>query len=407
MSALREVSNLTNQTSIDVKQRQATRLISTGILNLGTYRSLQRSGAPSRVCPSRAHFHALDGNSATEVTQSVASPPSFHFRADVRHARDPIYCTELIDDITEMFLEREQQAVRRFNEGTAAQINNASQLYAYYASPHCLQYQPEVNEKMRMILIDWLIDVHLKFKLHPETMYLTVNLIDRYLSCINTKYNAMLYVPRSQLQLVGVCAMLLAAKYEEIWPPELKECVHISANTFTREEIIKMERNICAALSFRLTVPTPYPFVSRVLTLLKEEDFLGLNSDEDTRHQQFSLLRHATGFFLEHALLDYKCLQFTPSQIGNAAVFLALVTIYMKYSAGMENISGGGRRLWSLSLQDYTKSELSDFSGCAEVILEFVSYVPTTKYQAVRRKYNSTRHGEVSKLMMPNQLPTH
>ncbi|CCW60311.1 unnamed protein product [Phytomonas sp. EM1] len=407
MSALREVSNLTNQASIDVKQRQANRLISTSILNLGTYRSLQRSGAPLRVCPSRTHLHASDSNSTAEPTQSVASPPSLvHFSADARHAREPIYCTELIDDITEMFLDRERQAVRRFNEGTTAQVSNASQLYAYYASPHCLQYQPEVNEKMRMILIDWLIDVHLKFKLHPETMFLAVNLIDRYLSCINTKYNALSYVPRSQLQLVGVCAMLLAAKYEEIWPPELKECVHISANTYTREEIIKMERNICAALSFRLTVPTPYPFASRLLTLLKEEDFLGLNSDEETRQQQFNLLRHTTGFFLEHALLDYKCLQFTPSQIGNAAVFLALVTLHMKYSADVKSSSGGGRRLWSLALQDYTKSELSDFSGCAEVILDFVSYVPTTKYQAVRRKYNSTRHGEVSKLMMPNQLPT-
>lgn len=39
-----------------------------------------------------------------------------------------------------------------------------------------------IHPKMRAILIDWLVDVHLKFKLLPESLYLTVNLIDRYLS---------------------------------------------------------------------------------------------------------------------------------------------------------------------------------------------------------------------------------
>jgi G2/mitotic-specific cyclin-B, other len=44
-----------------------------------------------------------------------------------------------------------------------------------------MEQQKDVNEKMRAILIDWLVEVHLKFKLVPETLYLTVNLIDRYL----------------------------------------------------------------------------------------------------------------------------------------------------------------------------------------------------------------------------------
>ena len=44
-----------------------------------------------------------------------------------------------------------------------------------------LDKQPDINEKMRSILVDWLVEVHLKFKLVPESLYLTVNLIDRYL----------------------------------------------------------------------------------------------------------------------------------------------------------------------------------------------------------------------------------
>jgi len=73
--------------------------------------------------------------------------------------------------------------------------------------------QPEINERMRAILIDWLIDVHSKFELSPETLYLTINIIDRFL--------AVKTVPRRDLQLVGVSAMLMASKYEEIWPPEV------------------------------------------------------------------------------------------------------------------------------------------------------------------------------------------
>lgn len=73
--------------------------------------------------------------------------------------------------------------------------------------------QPEINSKMRSILIDWLTDVHRKFELMPESLYLTINIVDRYLS--------MKTVPRRELQLVGISSMLIACKYEEIWAPEV------------------------------------------------------------------------------------------------------------------------------------------------------------------------------------------
>lgn len=73
--------------------------------------------------------------------------------------------------------------------------------------------QIEINDRMRSILVDWLIEVHNKFELMPETLYLTIHIVDRYLS-IKT-------VPRRELQLVGIAAMLIASKYEEIWAPEV------------------------------------------------------------------------------------------------------------------------------------------------------------------------------------------
>lgn len=76
-----------------------------------------------------------------------------------------------------------------------------------------IDLQPEINENMRAILVDWLIEVHRKFELSPETFYLTISIIDRFL--------AVKTVPRRELQLVGMSAMLVASKYEEIWAPEV------------------------------------------------------------------------------------------------------------------------------------------------------------------------------------------
>ena len=73
--------------------------------------------------------------------------------------------------------------------------------------------QTDINSKMRAILIDWLIDVHRKFELMPETLYLTVNIVDRYLSMRN--------ISRKLLQLVGMSSMIIACKYEEVYAPHV------------------------------------------------------------------------------------------------------------------------------------------------------------------------------------------
>lgn len=78
--------------------------------------------------------------------------------------------------------------------------------------------QPEINERMRAILIDWLIQVHYKFELSLETLYLTINIIDRFLASKT--------ILRRELQLVGMGAMLIASKYEEIWAPQVARRVH-------------------------------------------------------------------------------------------------------------------------------------------------------------------------------------
>lgn len=117
--------------------------------------------------------------------------------------------------------------------------------------------QPELNEKMRAILADWLIDVHRKFELSPETLYLTINLVDRFL--------AIKLVRRRELQLLGISAMLVASKYEEIWPPEVNDFVCLSDRAYSPEQILAMEKTILNKLEWYLTVPTTYVFLVRFI----------------------------------------------------------------------------------------------------------------------------------------------
>uniref|UniRef100_A0A804J722 Cyclin-like domain-containing protein n=1 Tax=Musa acuminata subsp. malaccensis TaxID=214687 RepID=A0A804J722_MUSAM len=146
-----------------------------------------------------------------------------------------------------------------------AVVEYVEEIYNFYrqtevtgcASPQYMSHQFDINEKMRAILIDWLIEVHYKFELMEETLFLTVNIIDRFL--------ARQTVVRKKLQLVGVTAMLLACKYEEVSVPVVEDLVLISDRAYTRDEILEMERLILNTLQFNMSVPTPYVFMRRFL----------------------------------------------------------------------------------------------------------------------------------------------
>ena len=127
---------------------------------------------------------------------------------DERDSDDPLCATSYVQDMYEHFRSKEASTSVR---------------------PLYMEDQEYINERMRSILVDWLVEVHLKFKLVPETLYLTVNLIDRYL--------AKTEVSRPKLQLVGVTALLIASKYEEIYPPELRDLVYICDRAYSKLEV--------------------------------------------------------------------------------------------------------------------------------------------------------------------------
>lgn len=238
---------------------------------------------------------------------------------------------------------------------------NKAQISGRPSPNYMKNIQTDINEKMRTILVDWLVDVHLKFKLQPETLFLAIECIDRFLD--------KKMVSRQKLQLVGVVAMLLAAKYEEIYPPEVKDFIYIAANTYSREDILRMERLMFSTLDFNLTFPTLYPFLKRALQVI----------DADLKTQQLAQC------LAELSLTEYKMLQYSPSLIGASCVYLA-----NKFQ---------GRELWGSTLEHYSQCKLADVERCVADILAICQNSPNQKTQAVRKKFSYAKYGEVTKFI--------
>merc|ERR1719262_1896560 len=95
----------------------------------------------------------------------------------------------------------------------------------------------------------------MKYKLKAETLFLSVSILNRFL--------AKKRVSRKKLQLVGVVSTLIAAKYEEIYPPKISDLVYICDKAYMKDEILEMEIVVLNVLEFQLRVPTAMQFLDR------------------------------------------------------------------------------------------------------------------------------------------------
>lgn len=186
-----------------------------------------------------------------------------------------------------------------------------------------MQNQREINEDMRRVLVDWLIEVHMNFKLKPESIFLAVNIMDRFLEKT--------VVSKSKLQLVGCASLLIAAKYEDIYAPEISELEYITKNAYTKDEVIRMESLICNKLKFTFTLPTSFHFIQRFL----HAAFLHGDNGNRIPEHLVSELKTEAFFFLLLSLLEYKCLEHKPSGIAASALFLAFQRYQMEWVGGL------------------------------------------------------------------------
>ncbi|WWC90823.1 uncharacterized protein L201_005760 [Kwoniella dendrophila CBS 6074] len=167
-------------------------------------------------------------------------------------------------------------------------------------NPKYMDFQTEIEWTMRTTLIDWLLQVHLRYHMLPETLWIAINLVDRFLS--------VRVVSLVKLQLVGVTAMFIAAKYEEILAPSVEEFVYMTENGYTKDEILKGERIILQTLDFTVSsYCSPYSWVRKIS---KADDY-----DIQTRT--------LSKFLMEVTLLDHRFLRCKPSMIAAIGMYLA------------------------------------------------------------------------------------
>lgn len=297
----------------------------------------------------------LNENSRSKATDStVPRPSSRSFGRDL---------TNLDNDICEID-QRDAGDPQRLGE-------YAREIYDYLlsvegkktASPGYLASQRDVNEKMRGILVDWLVDVHLKFRLLPETLFLTVNLIDRYLEKTQ--------VERRRLQLVGVSAMLVACKYEEIYSPEVRDFVYITDHAYSSAEVLAMERSILTQLNYDITAPSAFRFVERFGNLARLEE----------QNQQLSQ------YLCELALVEYKMLRYAPS-------LLAAASIYLTLKIARRDV------VWPAVLAEHSRYKDITLRQCARDMCLLLQGAEKCTLQAVRKKYSLQKYGEVAKVQI-------
>ena len=127
---------------------------------------------------------------------------------------------------------------------------------AFITRPNYFEHQIKLTGLTREILIDWLVDVSMKFKLLSTTQFMSINLIDRYLAIED--------ISRDQLQLLGITALFIASKYEEIYPPHMREYVKVCDKaTYNQDQQLDMETKILMSLNFSLTDTTSLRYLER------------------------------------------------------------------------------------------------------------------------------------------------
>ncbi|KAH0536856.1 hypothetical protein FGG08_006319 [Glutinoglossum americanum] len=242
---------------------------------------------------------------------------------------------------------------------------------------HYMDNQAEIQWSMRSVLMDWLIQVHHRFSLLPETLFLCVNYIDRFLSCK--------IVSLGKLQLVGATAIFVAAKYEEINCPSVQEIVYMVDSGYSMDEILKAERFMLSMLQFELGWPGPMSFLRRIS---KADDY-----DLETR----TLAK----YFLEITIMDERFVGSPPSYIAAGAHCLA-----------RHMLRKGDWSPAHVYYSDYTYSQLHPL---VSMMLECCES-PRKHHQAVFEKYCDKRYkraalfveGEMGKgFSLPHISPTH
>ena len=221
--------------------------------------------------------------------------------------------------------------------------------------------QTEINEIMRAILIDWIIDIHLRFNLRQETLFMTIWLIDTYLSYA--------FVPRDKFQLLGITCLLISCKSHEIYYPQQNKLIEMTDNAYTKEEMLKMENEILKKLNFYIVCPNPidfYNILSKMFNFEKKHYYLG-------------------NYFIESALVYYQILKYSSSVIASSCAYLV-----MKYY----RINGYQKLYNNFIINEQNPEDV--IKDAAKEIYILVENLAKSKFKSVKKKFGLAKYENVS-----------
>ncbi len=220
--------------------------------------------------------------------------------------------------------------------------------------------QNEINDQMRAILVDWLIEVHYRFRFKRKTLFQTIYIIDLYLS-----YNI---IYKKDLQLLGVVSLLISAKENEVVYPTIEDFISITDNAYNKSELLYMEIHVLQSLNFDILFPTPDEFYNILSKIFN-----------------FNKLQHHFGeYFLDSALIDYNMLKYKYSTISIACIY-----IVMKFF----NLNGY-KDLYSSKfiLGDTTEKLIKE---CSKYLCFLVKNLSKSYLKATKEKYSSKEFDNV------------
>ncbi|KAL8698596.1 MAG: hypothetical protein Q9201_006480 [Fulgogasparrea decipioides] len=351
-AALGDVSNVTKNEAIDlkdVKEAKDTKKTLNGKAGLVPKATTQNAGVQklSRTNSSRSIVGAKDNNKKTAATElkrpasgsgvmgavhkkrntsSTGSHQSVKEETPASENQPPQQKTVITERVTETKkeivievpkeadVEVKQAFVQAVADLDAEDIDDPLMVAEYVVeifeylkemeaptmpNPDYMAHQDHLEWHLRGVLVDWLIEVHMRFHLLPETLFLAINIIDRFLS---TRI-----VELEKLQLVGITAMFIASKYEEVLSPHVQNFKHVADDGFSEDEILKAERFVLAALNYDLSYPNPMNFLRRI-----------------SKADNYDIQTRTLGkYLLEIGLLDHRMMKYPPSHVAAAAMYLA------------------------------------------------------------------------------------
>ena len=233
-----------------------------------------------------------------------------------------------------------------------------------------MKNQKEINDQMRSILVDWIIDVHHKFGFTDETLFMTVLIIDRYCSVEQ--------VTRIKYQCLGITALMIACKHEEINVPKVDDFIYITDNAYTKDEVFKMENDVLSKLNFSLLYPSPIKFY----------EYLSL-------HFNFNKKNHMLGkYLMESFLLDLKYIKYKPSIISCACTY-----IVMKFFKMTNYRESYDKKFYLIDENVNTITSGFGVKDCAQDICVFVDNINNTNLLSCQKKYTKSEFESVSALI--------